>query len=151
MLDDPLVYCGATTTSEGCTPSISAHGIPSVTSGKPFEIRATNVAPNKPSMLFYGLSGREQKPFLGGTLCVNPPKYRTWLVKSSLLPLTIGPCNGVLQYDMNAFASGLAGGNPKPGLSLVGQQVNAQFWGRDAGAPPHFVYLSNALEYFVGP
>jgi hypothetical protein len=55
---------------------------------------------------------------------------------------------------MNAFASGnYAPGfpiyNPAAFLSLPGQQVNCQWWGRDTPATGSF--MSNALEYWVCP
>ena len=38
----------------------------------------------------------------------------------------------------------------RPELSTVGQQVNAQFWGRAPHSAPG-TFLSSAVEYFVGP
>jgi len=149
VLDDPEAYCTSTPTSDGCLPTISSIGVPSASAPSGFKVVASDVPPGKTSLLFYGLTGRESKPFLGGTLCVQPPKYRTRLTTSSAG--VAGSCDGTLGFDMNAFNSGALGGNPKPGLGMVGQQVNAQFWGRDPGAGPYHVFLSDAIEYFVGP
>ena len=59
-------------------------------------------------------------------------------------------CTGTLAVNMNAYAAGVLGGTPHPGLALIGQQVNVQWWGRDpAGASGSF--LTSALQYTVGP
>ncbi len=148
-LADPRTYCEGTLTADGCMPSISSVGYPSATSAAGFEIRVDSVSPNKPSMLFYGLEGRRAAPFLGGTLCVQPPLRRTPV--SSSFPAMAGACGGRIVFDMNAFAAGVLGGNPDAALSLVGKTVNAQFWGRDPQNMPHRVFLSDAIEFEVGP
>jgi hypothetical protein len=55
----------------------------------------------------------------------------------------------VLQLDFAAFASGSLGGNPAPWLSLPGQFVWCQFWGRDQ--PAGATMLSDALSFRVCP
>jgi hypothetical protein len=62
----------------------------------------------------------------------------------------VDDCSGSYSIDMNAFAAGDLGGNPHAALTLVGQQVNAQFWGRDP-ASAGGAFLSDAIEYLVGP
>ena len=151
VLEDPLVYCNSTPTSDGCLPQMDFVGIPSATAATGFELRAKNVSGNKTSMLFYGLAGGTAQPFLGGTLCVQGQRKRSVLIDSGSQPLVLGPCDGLLSFDMNAFARGTLGGNPSPALSIVGQQVNAQYWGRDPGAASFHTFLSDAVEYFVGP
>jgi hypothetical protein len=149
VFDDPETYCSSMVTADGCTPSISSLGLPSATAASGFDVIASNVPTNRNSMLFYGLSGRQEKAFLGGTLCILPPKKRTPLTNSGMSN-PADPCSGSLTLDMNAFADGTAGGNPDPALSLVGQRVNAQFWGRDPANGPFHVFLSDAIEYVVG-
>ena len=58
-------------------------------------------------------------------------------------------CSGLFAIDMNEFAAGLGGGNPRPELSLPGTLVDCQWWSRDPGAPFN-TGLTNALEYLVG-
>ena len=60
--------------------------------------------------------------------------------------------NQVHSMDFNAFAAGLAGGNPDPALLTVGETYRCQAWGRDQGfPPPNNTALSNALEVPIGP
>jgi hypothetical protein len=59
-------------------------------------------------------------------------------------------CSGYFGFDMGLFAAGGLGGNPKPELSVMGQRVNVQFWGRDP-ALPSGTFLSTVVEYVVGP
>jgi len=72
------------------------------------------------------------------------------VMQSGGSPPAVDDCSGSYSVDMNAFAAGGLGGSPHPALSLVGQQVDAQFWGRDA-AGTGGVFLTDALEYVVGP
>lgn len=145
---EPVAYCAGTTTSAGCTPSIGSTGTPSAGSDSGFEITLTDVPNQKAGILFYGTSGRAEVPFLGGTLCVAGPRRRTPMQQSGG-SVAGSDCTGSYGLDMNAFAQGLAGGNPAAALALVGQTVNAQYWGRDPlGVVTTF--LSDALEYVVG-
>jgi len=150
VFHDPEPYCDSTPTADGCLPSTGSVGVPSATAASGFEVRAIDVPVGRTGMLFYGLAGRQHTPFLGATLCVVPPKRRTPLIDSGP-GWAADPCSGVLSLDMNAFAAGALGGNPDPALSVVGQKVNVQFWGRDPGSAPFHVFLSDALEYIVGP
>lgn len=147
---DPFAYCTSATTPSGCQPSVSTSGWPSATAGGGFTIQATDVPNRKTGLLFYGLAGPAALPFQGATLCVAPPLLRSFVQPSGGSPPAVDDCSGSYAVDLNAFAAGGLGGNPHASLTLVGQIVHAQFWGREPAAPSG-VFLSDALEYRVGP
>ena len=109
---------------------------------------------NKPALMLYKVGGsRTALPFQCGTLCIGPSGIRRTPVQ-----LTGGnappsaDCSGLFALDMNAFAHGLAGGSPDPGLLVSGNVVRCQVWGRDQGFPaPCNTTLSDALEYQILP
>jgi Tol biopolymer transport system component len=151
VFNEPEIYCTAKVTSAGCVPTISYQGLPSASASADsgFVVSVDDVPNQKPGMLFYGLSGKNDKPYFGGTLCVKKVAGRSPVLFSGGTPPPAKDCSGHMEIDMNAFAAGALGGNPHAALSLVGQRVNVQFWGRDPGAFPDPVYLSDALEYVV--
>jgi hypothetical protein len=65
-------------------------------------------------------------------------------------PKPANDCSGSFQVDMSAFAAGLAGGAPHAALSVAGQQVDLQMWGRDPGNAANPTFLTDALQYVVG-
>lgn len=147
----PVVFCQAKTTSNGCLPAISSSGSAYAASNGQFHISASAVINQKPGLLFYGLSGGASIPFQGGLLCVQPPTARSPLQFSGGNP---GPndCSGQFDLFVDAFALGLLGGNPLPQLRQAGTTISAQWWGRDPGyAEPNNTLLSNALTYTVLP
>jgi hypothetical protein len=149
---DPVTYCTGKLNSAGCVPTISTSGLPSASATSGFVVQCNAVGNNKFGLLFYRAPGvRSAAPFLCGTLCVATPVQRTSIQPSGG---NVGPndCSGVWSLDMNCFASGGCGpAVPAPALLVPGTQVNCQFWGRDAGAPPCNAQLSDAVEYFVLP
>ena len=145
-------YCTAKVNSLGCTPAMDFSGAPSATNAGPFLVRGTNVRNNKTGLLFYGVSGQASGAFQGGTSCVKAQVKRSPGVSSGGTPAPANDCTGVYQLDMNAFAAGLLGGTPLPGLSSLGSIVHCQWWGRDPGfAAPNNTTLTDALKYTVGP
>ena len=149
---DPVVYCTAKINSLGCTPAIGFNGAPSATAGAGFTVTASQVRNNKPGLLFYSLTGRNNSLLQGGTLCVRPPVRRTPSTNSGGTPLPVQDCSGLYGADMNAFAVGGLGGVPHPSLTVAGTLVHCQWWGRDPGFPaPDNTTLSNALEYVICP
>ena len=145
-------YCTAKVNSLGCTPQIAGLGNASASSNNPFNVRALNLRNQTSGLLFYGLSGRDNTPFAGGTMCVAAPRLRAPLLNSTGNNPPSVDCSGFFLFDMNAFRGGWLGGSPAPFLSTPGTLVNCQYWARDPGfAPPNAVQLSNALEYEIGP
>ena len=105
-------------------------------------IRAAPARGQRAGLLMYSCDGRAAFPFEGGTLCVAPPVRRSVVVNSGG---TANQCDGVFELDWNSFASGGLGGNPHACITVAGQQVNVQYWGRDS--LPTGSFLSDALEF----
>jgi hypothetical protein len=141
-----IAYCTAKAGLVCGLPAIETSGVPSATSTSGFHVSAGPARGGKSGILVYGDAGAATLPFHGGTLCVSPPLRRSVGVSSGG---TSGACDGAFSLDMNCFASGNCGGNPAAYLTLVGQTVHCQWWGRDSVATGSF--LSDALQYSVGP
>jgi len=147
-------YGTGKTNSLGCVPQIGAVGTPGVSQPSGFEVRCTQLRNQTLGMLIYTVNGaRAAVPFQCGTLLVGPTGIRRSPIRGSggsSFPAT--DCSGVFALDMNAYAAGAAGGMPDPALSVPGNVVRAQWWGRDNGfAPPCNTTLSNAIEYTTRP
>ena len=149
-IPDAYVYGTPSTTTHGCQPILSTVGYPSPTSGQPFMIVGDDLPNQKAGLFFYGFSGQSSNPWGNGTMYVAGSKKRTPLMNSFGTPPPADDCTGGVALDMNLFASGALGGSPKPALSVPGQMVNVQYWGRDPEAASG-TFLSDAVEYVVGP
>ncbi len=144
----PVTYCTAGTSTNGCVPSISSTGWPSIAATSGFSINVANVEGQKQGLVFYGLSGRTATVWgAGGTsfFCVKSPTKR---MQAQSGGGTSGLCDGVLSEDWLAYLAShpLALGQP----FSAGTTVNAQAWYRD---PPAVKTsnLSNALEFVTQP
>ena len=135
----PQLYCSAQTNSLGCTPELTHTGTLQLGSPLPFLITATKLLPQQFGILFYGTQPNGV-PFQGGTLCVKQPITRTPVQNSRGGGST---CTGKLSVDFKAWTqSGV-----DPGL-VVGQDVFAQFWSRDAAAPAT-TNLTGAMRFTI--
>ena len=146
--DPGQVYCTAKVNSCGGTPQIAASGLPSATGTSGFVVSTSDAKAGKQGLLLYTNQGKRNPPApfgQGGLLCLAAVN-RGPIVSSGGTP---GACDGTFSLDLNAFASGNAGGNPQAFLSMPGTQIDCQWWGRDTVAQGAFV--SDALEYLVGP
>lgn len=139
----PDVYCTAKINSLGCTPSISASGLASATSGAPFTIACVNELNQRPGLLFYGFEPHDLA-FQGGWLCVRPPTRRT-PVQDSGGSIGVNDCSGVYSLDLNPLIQ--AGLDP---ALQPGALVYAQFWSRDPGASFN-TNRSDAVRFGVAP
>jgi len=134
------VYCTAKVSSSGCTPQIGFSGTPSASNAGPFVVEAQQVEAFKSGIFFHGTSGSSNAPFLGGTLCVNPPLVRSSVQNSGAAGQP--PCTGVLNLDLNAAGISATIG--------VGTDTWLQGWFRDP-ADPSGSGLTNALAFTVKP
>jgi hypothetical protein len=133
----PAAYCQAKVNSAGCTPSIGWSGTPSLSGPDDFVVTAQGVLGGQPGLLFWGWEPAET-PFLGGTLCILPPLYRSAATSSSG-----SGCAGSYGFPITqAFlvAHGL----------WAGSTLYAQVWTRDPGfAPPQDVGMTDALRFTI--
>jgi hypothetical protein len=137
-------YCTAKPNSLGCVSALAWSGVPSASSPAAFSVTVSNVLNQVPGIFFYGTSGPLALPFLGGSLCVNPPLTRTPVASSNGNPPP-DDCSGAYQIDFNAYVqSGI-----DPSLA-AGVQVNVQCWSRDP-LGSFTVGLSSALQFVIGP
>jgi hypothetical protein len=143
----PTTYCTAGTSTNGCVPSISATGTPSVAASSGFTLDVANVEGQKQGLFFYGLSGQAIAPWGAGSsfICVKSPTQRMGGLVSGG---TANACDGAYSQDWLAFvaANPTALGAPYS----AGQVVNAQAWYRDPPASKT-TNLSNALEFTLAP
>jgi Tol biopolymer transport system component len=141
-----LTYCTPKTNSLGCEPAIDAQGVPAITFGLPFEIRATNVRNQNLGSLVYGVAGAAAIPFHGGTLCLQQPVVKT-PVQTSHGSTSGSDCSGTYGFDFLAWvATGI-----DPSL-IAGAQVWSQYWSRDNGfLSPGNVGLTDAVTFTLEP
>lgn len=135
----PTSYCTAAPNSAGCVPSIFWSGEPTLFGADDFVVQADQVLPQRPGLLFWGISGAANLPFQGGTLCVQPPLKRN-------LPLLSGgtpPCGGLYTEPFTQALMAQSG-------FVSGQQVWSQFWMRDpASLSGSGVSFSDGLHFTV--
>jgi hypothetical protein len=123
---EPAVnYCTGKATSLGLVPHLFAHGFANVSANQ-FELRVVDGVPNKTGVVFWGTQ-RASIPFMGGTLCVQPPIKRMHTVTldaagAVAIPIPLDP-------------------------SMIGALRDYQFWFRDPAHPDGTgVGLSDAVE-----
>jgi hypothetical protein len=146
---NPVVYCTAGTTANGCVASISATANPNVAHTTPCQISIASVEGQRTGIVFYGLSSFPQ-PWcsLGGGssfLCVKTPTMRTGVHSSGG---SLNQCDGTLSLDWNAFQLSHPGALGAPWVA--GNKAFVQGWFRD---PPSCktTSLSNAVELTYQP
>lgn len=142
----PAPYCTAGTSTNGCTPSISANLQPNTFNTAGCVITVTGVEGQRQGLVFYGVDNSvfTPTPWAPGSSsfrCVKPPTKRIGGAVSS--GGTQDQCDGAYAVDWDAFqtANPSALGNPW----VVGDRVFVQAWYRDPLAPTTS-NLSNAVE-----
>lgn len=133
-------YCQGKLNSDGCVPSMSFTGVPSITNPAPFLVEAQDVTAASAGFLFYGWAP-SQVPYEGGFLCVQLP----WSFSPTLNAGGIGACGGSFTFDFNAVIQGAA--NP---AALVGVQVLCQYAYIDPG-DPFGSGLTDGLRFTIQP
>ena len=141
-------YCTPKINSLGCIPRIDVEGIaPSVSVPLAFDVLGTSVLNNKNGLLFYGLAGTAAIPFLGGTLCAQPPLRRTPLQNAGGTPPPSSNCSGSYTFDINAWAQ--SGADP---ALVAGASAYCQYWSRDPLHPDGTgTGLSSAMQVPMAP
>ena len=125
---EPTTYCWSSVTSQGCTPKVTATGVPSA-GGAPFSVDCANLGNHKTGLLFYGYTAKASA-YQGGWLCVVAPVRRTQVQDSGGTPAPAIDCSGTYSFDFG----GLIGSGADPAL-VAGQAVFAQYWYRDPQLP----------------
>lgn len=137
----PETFCTGKLNSDGCVGRIASCGLPSVTQNVAFDVGASDVLGQKPGLLIYGY-GTSIAPFLGGTLCIQPPIRRT---PTTLATGDATPCSGAYAFDFDALIKG--GTDP---FLVAGAEVVAQYWHRDPAAS-FGAGLTDALALTIWP
>jgi hypothetical protein len=142
-----LAYCTAGTTTNGCLATMSAAGVPSIGATSGFVLVSSNLEGQRAGIHFYGVSGRAQTIWNGGTsrVCVRSPVQR---MASSNSGGTPGACDGLRADDWLAYLSTHPGSLGQP--FAAGVTVNAQSWFRDPPAPGG-TNLSDGFEFVTLP
>lgn len=96
-------YCTAGTSLNGCVPSMSANGIPSVSAASGFVVTASGVDGVRNGQIYYGLAP-SSAPFGAGLLCVAAPRQR--MGTAIFTGGTAGACDGSMSADLQLFATG---------------------------------------------
>ena len=138
----PSVYCTAMLNSQGCKPSISSTGTPTLSGADDFTVHGSNVVNQKVGLFLWGPKPA-MDPFMGGMLCIGAPLKRSSLVPtggSSGAP----DCSGVMSYTFtHAYMQ-------SQGLS-AGSMFYVQGWYRDPAKLDAYIGLTNGLLTVVAP
>jgi hypothetical protein len=147
-LAQPVVYCTAGTTTNGCNASMSATGTPSVAATSGFVLACSDVEGERAGILFYGISGPKASVWAPGSssyVCVRSPVQRLPAATSGG---TDGACDGSFAADFLDYLATHPGALGQP--MAAGTVVNAQTWFRDPPAPAT-TNLSNGIQFRMVP
>ena len=142
LYEGPWIYCTPKLSSAGCATMIGTSSSSSPVSGAgDYSVTAAGVQGHKNGILFAGITGSTAVPFLGGTLCVNPPVRRGALLNAGGSAAT--SCDGSYSIVVNDGLILPLGFDVGPGNSGW-----YQWWYRDPnnGAGNLGTALSNAVQ-----
>jgi len=142
-LDDPITYCTAKASSAGCLAQVCTTGstVQPISSQGDFFVGAAPVDGRRDGLLFGGPAGAANLPFLGATLCVQPPVKRGPIQSSG--GTGSSGCSGSFSTLINDGVFLPQGLDAGPGRSAW-----YQYWYRDPanGAGQLGAALSNAVQ-----
>jgi len=138
----PRSYCRGKRNSAGCVPRAVFSGAPVLSIGADdFAVGAEDVLNQETGIVFWG-AARAEKPFFGGTLCVEAPLVRT-PPRSSGGSTAGSDCSGTLEFRFTRAYMSAAG-------MAAGSSYFVQCWMRDRGLGDG-VGLSDAVVFGVCP
>lgn len=141
----PIAFGTSKPASHGCLPVMSSSGTPSATNPSPFLLQASGVLNQVTGGLFYSF-GSAYTPFLGGTLYLAMPSFRTTNFVSGGNPLPTD-CSGTFSYDFNALIQSGANVSLQPGAT-----VSAQYIFRDVQDPAFYGRgMTNGVRFTICP
>jgi hypothetical protein len=143
-----VAYCTAGTTTNGCAASMSAAGVPSLSSSSGFVVSCDQVEGQKQGLLFYGVNGPVAQPWGPGStsfLCVKAPFQRTSTASSGG---TANACDGRFDVDLLAYLATHPNALGTP--FAAGQMCWLQGWFRDPPTPKT-TNLSDGLRVTFQP
>jgi len=143
----PQPYCPEGENSLGCATALTVSGTPSASAGTGFTVSANGILNGQTVVLFYSLTGADDRVFYAGTLCIEQPFLLGPIASSGGGGPPGTNCLGNVQFDLNAFGSQ----NPGAGWT-VGTSVWIQAIHRDPGFhPSRGAVLTNAVVFAMGP
>lgn len=143
-----VVYCTAGTSTNGCTPTICASGVPSATAASGYTLSVSGADGQRSGLILYGVGSPIAVPWSATSSsfrCVQNPVQRMGTQSSGG---AIGACDGAYSEDWNAYRVSHSGALGQP--FAAGEAVLAQSWYRDPAAPKGSGF-SNAIEFYVQP
>jgi hypothetical protein len=139
-----IPYCTAGTSVNGCSPTLTTIGTPSVSQPSGFYVVTTGNDGQRNGGFFYGITGAQATPFAAGYMCVRAPRQRTPVINTGG---GIGLCNGAQFEDINVFATTHPGALGVP--LMTGITYYFEGYNRDSGSPGNLVMSSAAAVTFL--
>ena len=143
QIPPPTFYCLGKLSSSICLAQLTTSDPTAqpVSGANDYQLIANGVQELKNGLFFGSLSGQATIPFGGGTLCMNPPTFRTSIQNSG--GGNPNGCGGQMVLTLNTGVGVPLGPDPGPG-----QQSWMQLWYRDPanGAGNFGTALSDAVE-----